>query len=199
MQNPKMIDGCVKLVTDSMEYWDNLCNEYNISNVPFLIYGNDYTGEYLDDVNSIRNVTGKMITSSSIYGINNPDINPDDRIIEYVRSIVMMSYEELYGTIIDCELDFDEAFESMKLWLRHELGHVIEKQKFIGKTMSEWNQHLAENPSSDTLMPRLDRDASLEDTLKWFLEYHRIPVEKAADDAVGITEEDIIEDFNRLS
>ena len=106
-------------------------------------------------------------------------------------------------TIIDDKYkkytDFNKALKTMEFTLRHEIGHIIVKNKFVGKPMKEWDKVDYEESIGYNGMPTLRKNASKQARLEWLLQYNSLPSEKAANDAVGITEEDIIEDFNRLS
>lgn len=198
MNNSKMLKMTNKLIHDSLDYWYSSCSKYNITEVSLNIYENACVD---DKVQYVRNYTSdtRAVTLSTAYSDYDPKINPNDRIIKSVTSEVYISLQEIYAILIDTELDFDKALKTMEFTLRHEIGHIIVKNKFVGKAMKEWDDVDDEESIGYNGMPTLRKNASKQSRLKWLLQYNSLPSEKAANDAVGITEEDIIEDFNRLS
>jgi len=198
MNNSKMLKMTNKLIHDSLDYWYSTCSKYNITEVSLNIYGNACVD---DKVQYVRNHISdtRAVTVSIAHTDDNLNIDPNDRIIKSVTSEVYISLQELYAILIDTELDFNKALKTMEFTLRHEIGHIIVKNKFVDKPIKEWDKVDYEESIGYNGMPTLRKNASKQARLEWLLQYNSLPSEKAANDAVDITEEDIIEDFNRLS
>lgn len=139
MNNSKMLKMTNKLIHDSLDYWYSTCSKYNITEVSLNIYGNACVD---DKVQYVRNHTSdtRAVTVSIAYTDDNLNIDSNDRIIKSVTSEVYISLQELYAILIDTELDFNKALKTMEFTLRHEIGHIIVKNKFVGKPMKEWDK-----------------------------------------------------------
>lgn len=187
------------LLKKSFTYWYYLKDKYDITGPGngITIFTNNSKKDGVPEEVVDMSDTSRMVTICSICGINDPNISPNDRIIEDIDSRVFMSWTQLYQLIIECRLDFKDVYESMKFTLRHELGHILDHRRFIGKTTKEWNEMCDEYKHLQNMIPRLRRNASYQKRLEWYLMYNQQPVEKVANDLVGITEEDIIADYKR--
>lgn len=206
MNNPAF-NKVGNLIKDSFQYWDDLLNEFGISKDDGLtqltiysahdIIGDPeieelYKGEVYCHVHGIMNTT--------IYCLGDAvDIeDKNDVIVTGTLSKVYMCYQELFELIIDCNMDFDKALESMKYMLRHEFGHVlVYKKRFIGKEYGYYLSCLEKLKADYVSMPKLRKNASLKSRLAYDLKYMHLPDEAAANEEVGITDEDIIANFNR--
>lgn len=204
MNNKKMMHAIDKLINDSHKFWKKLCDiygpKYGFDRYPFTLYTTNFDKPYTDDmIRDIRYSTDyRMITVLVACGTNNIDIPLADRIVTEIGGGVFMSYEELYSLIIECELDFEKALESMKFALKHEMGHIIDAHVIrIGNNIEEWNKNIEINNEESKKVSKLRKNASYENRLKWYKEYFQIPQEKRANDYVGITEDDIIADWAR--
>lgn len=187
-----------KLLDDSYTFWYNLVKENNISDVPLTIYDTRFDQTYPESMADIRMIhDARMVTLFTARGYNDPNIPVDDQIVEEVSGGVFMSREKLYSLIIECELDFEKALECMKFTLRHELGHVIDVlRSCIGITVREWNERASSEKGEEKLIPEMRKNASKENRLKWYLQYSDLPREKKANEAIGITKDDIIQDWS---
>lgn len=204
MNNKKMMYCIEKVIDSSLVYWDELNDKYCDSNgynkIPLTIYTTRFVNPYPDNiVSSIRNaVDARMITLLTACGKIDETTPVDDQIVKSVGGGVYMSYENFYALVIDCQLNFNNVFECMKFTLRHEMGHIIDKNiQCLGKTVREWNKINDIEVANLKKIPKMRKNASYENRLKWYKEYLQIPQEKRANEHVGITEDDIIADWKR--
>lgn len=194
MNNRKMEDKMNILIIKSFQFFDEVKKNYGVINTSMVFFGlsKDETGYDIDyAINYFRNNKGRMFAISSCTPQGD---DPDGDIVEEVRSVIYIPFENIYGHIIDCELDFDKVFEAMKFVIRHEIGHIIEARKNIGISVDEWNKRakeIFEEPDYS--------NSSDEEKMKYWLEYNEIESEKKANNNVGITREEIIEYFNIIS
>ena len=197
----KMIKNISDVIDKSREYWIEVNNHYGIKDdlrIPFTVYDNINIIENYDTMKDIVYASRNAVMISLLFpaGDYNDDLDDDHQIVTEIAGGVFMSNESLYQMIISCKLDFDKVFECMKFSLLHELGHFIDHfDNCMNKTVEEWNSFVNTNKEDYKQMPKLRRNASYEKRLEWYLLYNNIPVERRANEAVGITEEDIIKDF----
>lgn len=180
------------------EYFFDLQSQYGIPSddyVPFTIYTTNFYEKHSNpEIEFLRdskdNNSAFMTTLSECMG------NPDDMIIQYIKSCVYMSYENLFELVLDCEMRWDDVLESLKHAVRHELGHVLyARETYIGRPHDEWLEYIQETNGYDIKLLR--KNASLKNRIQFILDYMHIPHEKKANDIVGITDEDIIADCIR--
>ena len=132
------------------------------------------------------------VTSSTAYV--SKDINPVSKEfnlapIESVKSKIYVSENTILGLVLDYELDFDRVKKLMHFIIKHEIGHCIDHAKFVGKPLHEFKSYY-DHPFQEFIPSYF----SLKDALTNFIALNNRPEEKAANDAVGITREEI-EDF----
>lgn len=137
-----------------------------------------------------------VIFNSAMCTITSPTVIDD--IVTDVISNVYLTYQSIYETFINTRLNAWTAIDSINFQTRHEIGHVVCDQSLIGKTVDEWNNNSAGQDAAYESLPKLRRNASYDSRLKWYLMYNQLPIEKMANEIMGITEEDIIEDYKRL-
>lgn len=204
MNNKKMLYCIEKVIDDSLVYWDKLNEEYCTSNgynnLPLTFYTTKFINPYPDNIISIvRNaIDARMITLFTACGDNDETKPVEEQIVKLIGGGVYMSYEQFYALVIDCQLNFDNVLKCMQFTLRHEMGHIIDKNvQCIGKTVAEWNEISYQVEEEYKKFPKMRKNASYENRLKWYKEYLQLPYEKRANDYVGITEQDIVEDWKR--
>lgn len=104
----------------------------------------------------------------------------------------------MYFRIIQCNLDFDKVIESLKFSIRHEVGHIIHLRKtYIGTKYAILKKDQDEYLKQKISLPKLRKNASNKSLIEWTFKFFEIPMEKAANEAVGITKDDIIKDCER--
>ena len=192
----KFVNG---IYSDMIKYFYELCNEYNLNKDwnRFILYDAIYSNSDIDEIRK-SNMRNKMLTYASVYGDpKSKNINTDDCIIIEIDQTIYMSYQAYYEIIIGCLMEYDSIVESLKFTLKHEIGHILCNRNYIGRPVKEWYEKIDEYPLD--YPPKFRKNASMENRLKWVLEYNKIPEEAAANSMVGITEEDIIKDFYRTN
>lgn len=194
-----MAESIDKLIHGSLDYYEKISKEYGYLGVEFTIYNTAFDIKYPSDIEHVRKLTDtRMVALFTPLGTHDKDKSDEEQIVSGLRCGIFMSYEMLYSLLIDCELDFNNALESMKFSLRHELGHVIDHyQSDIGITVSEWNRGYEQGEKESLCIPKLRQNASYKNRLRWYRMYNELPSEKRANDAVGITNEDIVADWKR--
>lgn len=205
VNNKKMEMLIGRSISKAIQFWEwigeSYGEKYGFSCPSILFYNTEFDKPYADeDVNIVRKeIDNRAITVLTACGQNNPEIPPSEQIVESVFSRTFMSYESLYNLMIECELNFRDIDDSLEFILSHEMGHiVVANQQYIGMTAGEWNTMHDECIAQVNSLPKLRKNASYKNRLKWFQSYFNIPAEKAANAAVGITNADIIKHFQRL-
>lgn len=183
------------LIEKSFQFWYDLRAKYGLGEHPISVtfYPFTYIAELSEDMaNSLCKGNSRCRTILSAH------YDEDDNIIKSIECGVYWSYEDLYRLLIECELDYYRAFESVKFTLRHEMGHILDyKNRFIGKNIEEWINHSSGCEQAETLIPKLRKNASYMKRMRWYLMFNSLPCERQANELVGITEQDIIDDFKR--
>lgn len=184
---------------ESFDYLCNLQNRYGFNTTILTFYRDCDHDEEIEDALCHQGAGGRMYTITRPLGHNDPNIDYNDAVIEDINAHIYMSYEQLYQLMIECRMNLDDLMKSMKFTIRHELGHILYyRNRFIGKTIREWNEHAVEQDNGYKHAKKLRKNASFESRLNWYIYYNtELPYEKAANDAVGITVQDIIDDYYR--
>lgn len=145
------------LIDKSFSYWYNLRGKYGFEEISIPITFYPFT--YLLELNW-STVTTLYKGNSRCRTIITSHFDDDDN-IERLSYHVYWSYEDLYRLLIECELNYDKAFESIKFTLLHEMGHIIDyNTRFLGKTVDDWNKYVSDCEQAEQLIPRLRKNAS---------------------------------------
>lgn len=187
------------IYSEMSRYFNELLQQYNLSRKwnKLILYNALYSNEDIEDIRKNK-LYNRMLTYATIYADpKSKEFDTDDCIVEEVNQIVYMSYQAFYEIIISCMMDYDSIISTMKFTLKHEIGHILYNRTFIGKPVREWFSKIDQYPQN--YPPKLRKNASMENRLKWILEYNEIEEEVNANTQVGITKEDIIEDFYRTN
>lgn len=204
MNNKKVKERINRTVEQAIDYWERLGErygtEYGFECPGILFYNTQFNSPYPDEiVDAVRyNVDAMMVTviiaCNDAVNYDETDTPMEARIVGNIWGATYMSYENLYGLILECEMDFDRVDRCLEFMMRHEMGHVIDKQlNFVGKTIGEWNLGYEKVKQEEASMPKLRKNASYASRLKWLRQYFQLPAEKLANELVGITDEDIVE------
>ena len=189
--NPKVISGLKKLSSDAYRFAAELIytHKSKLNQCEFFI---------ATDNDRVKHRVRKLLSSS--YGVALPtayiseDVNPISKEfnfapIERVESKIYVSENTMLGLVLDYELDFDRVKRLLHFIIKHEVGHCIDHAKFIGKPLHEFKSYY-----DHSFQESIPLGFSLNESLSNFIAYNTRPEEKAANDAVGITKEDL-EDF----
>lgn len=185
------------LYSESLKYFNECLDKYNLSSEwnRFILFDALYTDKGVEEIRKEK-MYNRMLTFAMIYGDPESEtFNTDDHIIEEIDQTVYMSQQAFYETIIACLMDSATIIDTMKFTIRHEIGHILYNRTFIGKTSKEWYDKI--DAYDQDYHPKLRKNASMKTRLKWLLDYMNNPEEKMANSMVGITEEELIEDFYR--
>lgn len=186
--NPKTIKTIKELIYDMTAYAQSLFDEYKskLDCCTFMI---------VTDADSVSNRLRKLlfysyaVTDSTAYVSQ----DADPKSAEYnklpiiqVRSNVYISENTVLGFLCDYDFDFKRIQTLFQFVIRHEIGHCIDHARFVGKPLSEFKLY------NQKIKPEITpSEYSLAAALSNYLAYHSRPQEKAANDAIGITESDI--------
>lgn len=135
----------------------------------------------------IRYSTGVASTTFSVF------FDDDDDIIDDIISYVYVPIENIFKTFIDSSYDYNYLMEYFDMILLHEIGHIIYARKnYIGKSINDIMELDEINEELKMRIPKLRKNASRKSRIKWYRSYFSLPIEKGANDSVGITIDDII-------
>lgn len=160
-------------------------------NFNFYLYNTAFeSSKYTEELNAVRHdVDSLMVTYSEFFTNGDPN-----QIIQQVRNRIFMSFEKLYSLVLDCEMDFNRVTECLTFVLRHEFGHVLDMQRFIGQNIDIVDDLEKENTMDLGIRGR--KNMSLKNRLNAQIRYHEEkPAEKRANEIAGITRENIIKFF----
>lgn len=116
----------------------------------------------------------------------------DDGIITRISSDTYIRFEDLMSVAVDFNLNVDKIIEYYRVMLRHEFGHIIvSMNNDIGKSIDEIRAEYQRLRQQGNL-PKLKIDASMESRLNWLICDMSQPSEKSANDAVGLSMDEII-------
>lgn len=182
------------LIEKSFSYWYDLRSKYGFEKISIPVTFYPFTHLVEIDWSTVINLYKGNSRCRTIITSHFDDNNN----IESLSYHVYWSYEDLYRLLIECDLDYDKTFESIKFTLRHEMGHIIDyNSRFIGKNINDWNKYVSDCEEIEQVIPKLRKNASYEKRMQWYLIYNSLPCEKQANEAVGITQQDIIDDYKR--
>ena len=191
--NPKIITNLKDLTLDLHAYAQSLLDE-NKDKLDYCEFS------IATDEDNIPAKIRKLLYFS--YGVTNTtaciqkDIDPksakyNESPIIQIQSKVYISENTILGFVVDYEFDFDRIKSLFHFVIRHEIGHCIDHARFVGKPLGKFK-----NYNQKTAPDRVPSEYSLQAALSNYLAYHSQPYEKAANDAIGITDKDI-ENFVR--
>lgn len=178
-----------RILEELMDYAQYLSNKYNIKEFANL-YFTFFTKESKLDVDIEPAVMFVAI-----------DCITDDEKSDIVKALhakIYLSKEDLLDVLVACNMNFNNTLSYLKFVLLHEIGHVIDNRKYIGLTIDEFRRR-AEN-SKVGKVSKLRINASLDNVINYTLEYNNlIESERLANQAVGITDNDIVKFVKMVS
>lgn len=145
----------------------------------------------------IRDYVSVEVQKTSAIAVSQQPYIGSGETVEYITALICISNSEMLEIMVDCNLDMQKIKWQLEFYIRHEFGHILNaRNRYIGMTATElcceWERYDAELSQHKPLRKNASYKAVIEHTLQ----YHSIPDEKAADDYVGITKEDIIRAVN---
>lgn len=179
---------------------DELAQQYGIpkGEIDMGIYT---TKDLLED-SDLRECLGRFTRmESEMFVVMSASMDPDD-IIDRVYHSIYLSYEDLLLILLGCRCNKTDIFKYLEYDLKHEIGHSLcFRKEFIGQYYDEEfraniDARYANNVEFVKRYQKLDENTSYEERLKFVIDYHNeLPDERAANEAVGLTEADITEHF----
>lgn len=189
----KFID---EIISECWEYLQHINDTDCKVELTFFTVHDMISSDYMIDANFLDIPNYSMWTC-----MEGVPLDDSSDIIKEIIGEIYMAYEDLYLLIIELGMDRNKIMESMKFNLRHELGHVISYNNILrGKTLDDFEEIHMEYERDVSNMKRPRKNASFDSRFKWWLNYHtNIHLEKLANDVVGITEQDLIDEFHRTN
>lgn len=170
-----------RILEELMDYAQYLSNKYNIKEFANL-YFTFFTKESKLDVD---------IEPAIMFVAINCMTDEKSDIVQSLHAKIYLSKEDLLDVLVACNMNFNNTLSCLKLVLLHEIGHVIDNRKYIGLTIDEFRRR-GEN-SKVGKVSKLRINASLDNVINYTLEYNNlIESERLANEAVGITDDDIV-------
>jgi hypothetical protein len=180
-------------------YWHELCDKYNIIPELFIV-DNDKLGSEMFkiivenfDHQSFQDIGFiKRIVEDRLRYLNDHDALMSTFLIPNKKplSSVFITYED-----IECILDTDKPYlmciEYLKSSLLHEMGHCISnEERYVN------DEHAMRNIKEDRIIQNeyiryIDTNLS-DDPYEWQIAYYHSPMELRANNAVGLTAEEIV-------
>lgn len=180
MYNKRNTERVNELMRILASYYHELIAEYQLPQD--MITVNLRTG--FKSSLSIRAASAAMTTACN-YDKSQP-------LLKFTSFTIYLHLKSIDDTLLDCELDIEKAAECLKLYLRHEIGHIISARNLEGQPIESIKGRKA--PKMDFNVGKLSYD----EALAAYLQYFDDDYEKGANAAVGITRNDLIANFNRL-
>lgn len=201
-----ILDGITKELD---KYWISLKKEYGLSKEKFPLY--IYTPDQLihlivsEEIPYDLELYKKIFESRSVSTFAFPifestDDNPKNDIIIEIIAMTLIPMPYLWNLINCCQYNLDDILASMRFRLKREIGVIVNcKNNLIGKYEDGYEKFLKDDQESYI---KFENSYNIEGISE--LEYaikarDTIPNKKAADEIVGITTQDIIDDFNRIN
>lgn len=178
-----------RILEELMDYAQYLSNKYNIEEFANL-YFTFFTKESKLDIDIQPAVM--FVEISCIMNDEKSDI------VQSLYANIYLSKEDLLDVLVSCNMNFNNTLSYLKFVLLHEIGHVIVSRKYIGLPIDEFRRR-AEN-SKVGKVSKLRINASLDNVINWTLEHnYLIESERLANEAVGITDNDIVKFVKMVS
>lgn len=187
----KKVDRMIRELVGFIEFTiEELADYANVENPGFYLHEeNEVLGEPIDPNSLMTTIANGSYTGE----------DEATGIISHVKSVITMKEVELYRILLTTEMDMDETKAVLHLALRHEMGHVIDFSNFIGRQPSEWHEYFDNDREVKAARPKLRKNASVESRIRDFLRYNHICAEVNANKIAGITDEDWIDYWCKLT
>lgn len=189
---------CDNLVKWMMNYWEESISTFGVHLRPFVPVFNVWTPGDTKFVKSLPSgrfesllqsyIEDEMVCIPSLYGY-------EDNTISTVKCDVYYSCEVFYSTLLKLGGDYSKFKDYITLPMRHEIGHVLQLQEFVGKPYDDYKEFSAKAKEGYSSMPKRRKNSSAKKELERWLKYNQLPCEADANSRVGITEEDLIKSF----
>lgn len=177
------------ILEELINYSHEMSDKYNINEFADL-YFTFFSKEYRPDTE---------IPNAIMFVTIDCGVDENSDIIKSLDAHIYLSKEDLLDIVISCEMNFCNALKCLKLIMLHEIGHVIDNRKYIGLTVDEFKKS-AKRSKEDGKVSKLRVNASLDNLIKWSLERNNlVESERLANEAVGITDDDIINFIKTLN
>lgn len=201
-----ILDGVTKELD---KYWISLKQEYGLNKGKSTLY--IHTPNQLIDLILSEEIPYNLELYKKLFEIRSvstftfpifesTDNNPENDVIAEIMSITLIPMPYLWNLINCCQYNLDDILASMKFRLKREIGTIINcKNNLIGKDVDGYEKFLEDDKESHIKFENSYNIAEITDLEYAIKARDIIPNQKAADEIVGITTQDIIDDFNRIN
>lgn len=179
----------IKIANDIGDHIMNRFYEYaakyniDLDYVTLYIYPYNYNG--VPDYARCSN--GEALTNLTM-------LYDNDNIVRAIGGEIYIPNEKIIMSLIDFNIDVDNCKKYYDIILLHEIGHIIYSNKiFVGNSVNFCEECLENDRLKEHTVPKLRKNASLKSRIKFFRTFFELEAEKGANDAVGITIDDIID------
>ena len=201
-----ILDGVTKELD---KYWISLKQEYGLNKGKSTLY--IHTPNQLIDLILSEEIPYNLELYKKLFEIRSvstftfpifesTDNNPENDVIVEIMSITLIPMPYLWNLINCCQYNLDDILASMRFRLKREIGVIVNcKNNLIGKYEDGYEKFLEDDKESHIKFENSYNIAEITDLEYAIKARDIIPNQKAADEIVGITTQDIIDDFNRIN
>lgn len=206
--NNRQRNNINRLINATRKYFCELLEEYHLDaslNKLCIINPENISKESMMDLydrNIWSGINENYSVTNGIYQIGlEDDINDDSCIIKQVVCCVFMKESTVASILIDCNLDFDVTLQCLKFIIRHEVGHVLHHNTYVGKSLGEVKSFIAETDQAyESFNPsNLRSNASKKRRMDHFIAYNQLQPEAIANKLVGIDYYDQYQFINSIT
>lgn len=207
MSSPMQIN--LRNVVDSMkhrllEYWKCLQQEFNVDTELKILTNDQYWDEVLSAVDNDescekkveslrRSIKNYVKYTSKVPAYMEWSVNRINGNVHVYDVCVKMHLSQLQQKVFRGLADLDSVYDELKIYLRHEMGHVLDVMSFEGMSSFDYDNmirlRIKEHKEilNNMKEPLLRKEKSLDEV------YYSFPKERIANNYVGITTEMITE------
>lgn len=119
--------------------------------------------------------------------------------IDNIACYIIMQRETLLIMILNMDMNIKNIKKSLYFNIRHEMGHVVDFCSYIGLDRYELDRIVDEDNHAKATLMDYPENTSYKERLKRYLIYNHRGIDHTANKIAGITEYELISDFNRIT
>lgn len=194
------LDSCPKYpdnLKDTFQAsWNKLCNQYGITDVPLIFTTCENFVE--DEARRLASLNITTAATSNVIGLGNyakpsmitgSNIGFENGHAKVTILGVFLFEDAILPRFYEKQLNYDKL-AGVETIMQHEIGHVLSfRSKFDGLSIADYKDLKAWiNKENSRIHELWDEDPSN----RTMLSYYQLPLERWANDAVGIDDHDLI-------
>lgn len=176
--------------------WNELCKQYNITDVPLIFTTRENFVE--DEARRLASLNINTAATGNVVGLGNyakPSMITGSNIgfknghVKVTILGVFLFEDSVFPKFYEQKLNHDKL-EGVEAIMKHELGHVLSfRSKFDGLSIADYDDLKAWISKENSRIHELwDEDPSN----RTMESYYQMPLERWANDAAGITDEELV-------